>query len=94
MGDMQSGERYTIGRPQFGKALAQWRFTFRYVIRDKTGEPRFLLQAAIPLEREGTFLHRMPLPLPDEEPANTATPPIVPVVGAPVAPSLGEAVKH
>jgi len=62
MGDMQSSARYTIGRPQFGKALAQWRFTFRYVVRDKTGKPQFLLQAAIPLEREGTFLHRLPLP--------------------------------
>lgn len=62
MEDMQSSSRYTIGRPQFGKALAQWRFTFRYVVRDKDGAPRFLLQAAIPLEREGTFLHRLPLP--------------------------------
>lgn len=60
--DMRSGARYTIGRPEYGKALAQWRFAFRYVVRDKTGQPQFLLQAAIPLEREGTFLHRLPLP--------------------------------
>lgn len=62
MADMQSSARYAIGRPQFGKALAQWRFTFRYIVRDKTGKPRFVLQAAIPLEEEGTFLHRLPLP--------------------------------
>lgn len=62
MADMASAERYSIGRPEYGKALAQWRFAFRYVIRDKKGKPYFLLQAAIPLEREGTFLHRLPLP--------------------------------
>jgi len=62
MADMRSDARYTIGRPEYGKALAQWRFAFRYVVRDKTGKPQFLLQAAIPLEREGTFLHRLPLP--------------------------------
>lgn len=62
MADMGSAERYTIGRPEYGKALAQWRFAFRHVVRDKGGRPQFLLQAAIPLEREGTFLHRLPLP--------------------------------
>ncbi len=62
MADMESIERYSIGRPEFGKALGQWRFAFRHVVRDKNARPRFLLQAAIPLEREGTFLHRMPLP--------------------------------
>lgn len=62
MEDMRSSARYTIGRPEYGKALAQWRFAFRYVVRGKSGKPRFLLQAAIPLEREGTFLHRLPLP--------------------------------
>ena len=60
--DMQSSERYRVCRPEFGKALAQWRFAFRYVVRDQAGKPLFLLQAAIPLEREGTFLHRLPLP--------------------------------
>lgn len=60
--DMLSTARYVIGRPEYGKALAQWRFAFRYVVRDKDGQARFLLQAAIPLEREGTFLHRLPLP--------------------------------
>jgi len=62
MADMQSAERYSIARPEYGKALGQWRIAFRYVVRDKKGKPRFLLQAAIPLEREGTFLHRLPLP--------------------------------
>lgn len=59
--DMKSNARI-IGRPEYGKALAQWRFAFRYVVRDKNGQAQFLLQAAIPLEREGTFLHRLPLP--------------------------------
>ncbi|MBT9612207.1 MAG: EAL domain-containing protein [Burkholderiales bacterium] len=62
MADMQSAERYSVPRPEYGKALRQWRIAFRYVVRDKKGKPRFLLQAAIPLEREGTFLHRLPLP--------------------------------
>lgn len=62
MADMESVQRYSVGRPEYGKALGQWRFAFRHVVRDKQGKPRFLLQAAIPLEREGTFLHRLPLP--------------------------------
>ena len=62
MENMQSEARYSIPRPEFGKALKQWRIAFRYVVRDKNGKPNFLLQAAIPLEREGTFLHRLPLP--------------------------------
>ncbi len=62
MADMSSVERYTVSRPEYGKALGLWRFAFRYVVRDKAGKPQFLLQAAIPLEREGTFLHRLPLP--------------------------------
>ena len=62
MENMQSAERYSIPRSEFGKALKQWRIAFRYVVRNKNGKPRFLLQAAIPLEREGTFLHRLPLP--------------------------------
>lgn len=62
MADMQSPLAYNIGRPEYGKALEQWRFAFRHVVRDKKGKPRFLLQAAIPLDQEGTFLHRLPLP--------------------------------
>lgn len=62
MADMASEQRYIVSRPEYGKALEQWRIAFRYVVRDKQNKPRFLLQAAIPLEREGTFLHRLPLP--------------------------------
>ncbi len=62
MADMENAERYSVGRPEYGKALGQWRFAFRHVVRDRKGKPRFLLQAAIPVEREGTFLHRLPLP--------------------------------
>ena len=62
MADMEGVERYSVGRPEYGKALGQWRFAFRHVVRDRKGKPRFLLQAAIPLESEGTFLHRLPLP--------------------------------
>lgn len=62
MADMQNAQRYSIPKPEYGKALGQWRIAFRHVVRDKKGEPHFLLQASIPLEREGTFLHRLPLP--------------------------------
>jgi diguanylate cyclase (GGDEF)-like protein len=31
-------------------------------VRDASGQPLFLVQAAIPLEREGTFLHQLPIP--------------------------------
>jgi len=60
--DMASSARYTLGPPEFGKAIKLWRFPIRHVVRDRTGIPKFLLQAAIPLEKEGTFLHQLPVP--------------------------------
>ncbi len=60
--DMASRERYVVGAPEFGKAIQRWRFAMRHVVRDENGLPRFMVQAAIPLEREGTFLHEMPIP--------------------------------
>lgn len=62
MVDMDSTKRYIVGRPEFGKALGLWRFAFRHTVRDAQGTPRFLVQAAIPLDREGTFLHKLPVP--------------------------------
>lgn len=56
-------DRYTIGPPEYGKLLKQWRFPFRHVVRDEKGRPRFVLQAAIPLENENSLLQRLPLPL-------------------------------
>lgn len=53
---------YTIGRPEIGKALKQWRFTLRSAVRDDRGRLRFLLQAAIPLEHSTPFFQRLPLP--------------------------------
>lgn len=60
--DMVSHEPYTVGAPEFGKAIRRWRFAIRHVVRNANGVPRFMVQAAIPLEREGTFLHEMPMP--------------------------------
>ena len=60
--DMVNPAPYVVGPPEFGKALQRWRFAFRHVVRDAEGHPRFLVQAAIPLEREGTFLHQLPIP--------------------------------
>jgi len=60
--DMDDPRRYVIGRPEFGKALQRWRFSVRHVLRDAQGRPRFMLQAAIPLEKDGTFLHQLPVP--------------------------------
>jgi diguanylate cyclase (GGDEF)-like protein len=62
LSDMASTEPYTIGPPEFGKAIKLWRFTVRYVVRDQAGRSKFLVQAAIPLEKEGTFLHQLPVP--------------------------------
>jgi diguanylate cyclase (GGDEF)-like protein len=53
---------YTVGPPEYGKVIKQWRFPFRHVVRDTRGAPRFVLQAAIPLESGRTFLQRLPLP--------------------------------
>ena len=60
--DMVNLEAYTVGAPEFGKAIRRWRFAVRHVVRNADGVPRYMVQAAIPLEREGTFLHEMPMP--------------------------------
>jgi diguanylate cyclase (GGDEF)-like protein len=60
--DMESREPYVVGAPEYGKAIQRWRFALRHVVRDQKGRPRLLIQAAIPLEREGGFLHQFPIP--------------------------------
>lgn len=60
--DMESAAHYTLGLPEFGKAIKLWRFPVRHVVRDRSGKPKFLVQAAIPLEKEDTFLHQLPVP--------------------------------
>ena len=60
--DMASPAPYTVGPPEIGKAIKVWRFSVRHVVRGRDGEPKFLVQAAIPLENEGTFLHQLPVP--------------------------------
>ncbi|MDH5545399.1 MAG: EAL domain-containing protein [Gammaproteobacteria bacterium] len=60
--DMASTERFTIGRPEFGKALQKWRFAFRRVVRNADGSPKFVVQAAIPLDPNSTFLLKLPVP--------------------------------
>ena len=60
--DMQQNQRYIVGAPEYGKALKRWRFALRHVVRNVDGTPQFLIQAAIPLEQEGTFLHQLPAP--------------------------------
>ena len=62
LADMSSPKRYTVGPPEFGKAIQRWRFSIRHVVRSADGKPLFLVQVAIPLEKEGTFLHQMPVP--------------------------------
>jgi len=60
--DMSSREPYSLGPPEFGKIIKVWRFPIRHVVRDRRGKPKFLLQVAIPLEKEGTFLQQLPVP--------------------------------
>jgi len=62
LADMASPAPYTVGPPEFGKAIKRWRFTVRHVVRGRDGKPRLLVQAAVPLEKEGTFLHQLPVP--------------------------------
>ena len=57
-----SPDRYTIGPPEYGKLLKQWRFPFRHVVRNRDDRPLFVLQAAIPLESTRNFLQRLPVP--------------------------------
>lgn len=60
--DFMSTQRFTVGAPEYGKALRRWRFALRHVVRGADGTPHFLVQAAIPLEQEGGFLHQLPTP--------------------------------
>ena len=62
LADMASPAPYTVGPPEFGKAIKVWRFSVRHVVRGRDGKPKLLVQAAIPLEKEGTFLHQLPVP--------------------------------
>lgn len=62
LADMANPAPYTVGPPEFGKAIKRWRFTVRHVVRGRDGRPRLLVQAAVPLEKEGTFLHQLPVP--------------------------------
>lgn len=53
---------YTIGRPEYGQVLHEWRFPFRFTLRDDQGRPLFMIQAAIPLETGMRMLRKMSLP--------------------------------
>ena len=59
---LTSRSTYVLGPPEYGKVLKQWRFPFRYTVRDETGVPLFTIQAAIPLEKRGIYLYDLPLP--------------------------------
>jgi len=59
---MMSKSLYTIGRPEYGQVIHEWRFPFRYTMRSDTGEAIFMIQAAIPLESGIRFLRDMSLP--------------------------------
>ena len=53
---------YTIGRPEYGQVIHEWRFPFRFTLRDDQGQPLFMIQAAIPLGSGMYFLRDMALP--------------------------------
>lgn len=53
---------YTIGRPEYGQVIHEWRFPFRYTTHDDDGRALFMIQAAIPLETGIHFLRDMSLP--------------------------------
>jgi len=59
---LNSPSRYTVGRPEYGQVIHEWRFPFRYTMRDDNGKPLFLIQAAIPLESGINFLRAITLP--------------------------------
>jgi len=53
---------YTIGRPEYGQVIGEWRFPFRYTMRDEQGRALFMIQAAIPLGTGMHFLRNLSLP--------------------------------
>jgi len=53
---------YTMGQPEFGQIIREWRFPFRYTVRDEAGRPLFMIQATIPLESGMHFLRNITLP--------------------------------
>lgn len=62
MAVLQSPALYVIGPPEYGKVIKQWRFPFRHVVRNAQGQPVYLIQAAIPLESNNSFLQHLPVP--------------------------------
>ncbi len=58
---LNSQTPYTIGRPEYGQVIHEWRFPFRYTMRDDQGRALFMIQAAIPLESGMHFLRDMSL---------------------------------
>ncbi len=59
--DLNNTYSYNIGRNQFGMGLNQWYFPFRHTVQDSSGNPLFVLQAAIPVETADFLWSDLPL---------------------------------
>ncbi len=59
---LEDSALYTVGQPEYGQVIHEWRFPFRYTMRDDQGQALFLIQAAIPLETGMYFMRNPSLP--------------------------------
>lgn len=59
---MLEGQDFTINRPIFGRIVKQWVIPFRYAVRDKSGQLRYVLNAALAVPTLQSFWQSLYLP--------------------------------
>ena len=60
--DLNNTYSYSIGLNQYGMGLDKWHFPFRHVVPDAQGNPLFVIQGAIPVDRGALLWSDLPLP--------------------------------
>jgi diguanylate cyclase (GGDEF)-like protein len=60
--DLNNTYSYSIGLNQYGMGLDKWHFPFRHVVADEAGNPLFVIQGAIPVDRGALLWSDLPLP--------------------------------
>lgn len=52
---------FSVNRPQFGYMQKRWLILLRYTVMDKKGQPLFVLQTSLPLEKQQTLWRNLRL---------------------------------
>jgi len=59
--DLNNTYSYSIGLNQYGMGLDKWHFPVRHVVADETGDPLFVIQAAIAVDKGALLWSDLPL---------------------------------